>query len=176
MIRWTPTVALLASLALTAPALAVYPPALKDDGKFFSKEGVEKANKKIRAIYENTKKDVIVETIATLTPDQVKKLEEDKPTKFFAKLTSDRSKEVGLNGVYILMCKKPQYLRMHMDPDTQKKMFTASNRTATIGKIVARFKEDEFDAGLLDGLKEIETILEANSKEATKNPPKGDKR
>ena len=175
MIRWTLIAALLALLGVAAPALAVYPPPLKDDGKFFSKEGAEKANKKIREIYEKYKKDVVIETIPMLTADQEKKLKEDGANKFFAKLTSDRSKEVGLSGVYIMMCKKPSYLRMHMDPDTQKKTFTASNRTATVGKIVARFKEDEFDAGLLDGLKEIESILEANSKETTKNPSKGDK-
>ena len=176
MIRWTLIAALLAVLGLTAPALAVYPPALKDDGKFFSKEGVEKANQKIRAIYEKYKKDVIVETITALTADQEKQIKEDGEAKFFAKMTNDRSKEMGLNGVYLVLCKKPKYLRMHMDPETQKKLFTASNRTATVGKIVARFKEDEFDAGLLDGLKEIESILETNSKETTKTPPKGDKR
>jgi uncharacterized membrane protein YgcG len=176
MIRWTLIAALLALLGLTAPALAVYPPALKDDGKFFTKEGIEKANKKIREIYEKYKKDVVVETVPTLTPDQEKKMKEDGEAKFFAKLTNDRAKEMGLNGVYILMCKKPKYLRIHMDPDTQKKAFTASNRATTVGKIVAQFKEDEFDAGLLDGLKEIESILETHSKEATKTTPKGDKR
>ena len=175
MIRWTPTVALLALLALTAPAVAIYPPALDDKGKFFTKEGLESANKKIRAIYEKYKKDVVIETIPMLTPEQEKKSKEDGTDKFFAKLTSDRAKEIGLNGVYILMCKKPSYLRIHMDPETQKKMFTASNRKTTFGKIVARFKEDEFDAGLLDGLKEIEALLEANSKETTKTTPKGDK-
>ena len=175
MIRWTPTFALLAVLGLIAPASAVYPPALKDDGKFFSKEGIEKANKKIREIYEKYKKDVVVETMTTLTADQERKIKEDGEAKFFAKLTSDRGKEIGLNGVYILVCKQPKYLRVHMDPETQKKAFTASSRTATVAKIVARFKEDEFDAGLFDGLKEIESILETHSKEATKTTPKGDK-
>jgi uncharacterized membrane protein YgcG len=151
-------------------------PTVKDDGKFFTKEGVEAANKKIRTIYEKYKKDVIVETIPALTAEQEKKLKEDGDAKFFAKLTNDHAKEIGLNGVYLLVCNKPKYVRIHMDPETQKKLFTASNRTATVGKIVARFKEDEFDAGLLDGLKEIESILEANSKDTTKTPPKGDKR
>jgi uncharacterized membrane protein YgcG len=176
MIRWTPIVALLAVLGLTAPALAVYPPALKDDGKFFSKEGIEKANQKIREIYEKYKRDAVVETIPMLTPEQEKKMKEDGEAKFFAKLTNDRAKEMGLHGIYILMCKKPKYLRIHMDPETQKNAFTASNRATTVGKIVAKFKEDEFDAGLLDGLKEIESILETHAKEATKPTPKGDKR
>ena len=176
MIRWTLIAALLALLGLTAPALAIYPPALKDDGKFFSKEGTEKANKKIREIYQKYKKDVVIETVPMLTADQEKKVKEDGEAKFFAKLTNDRAKEIGLNGVYLMLCKKPKYLRMHMDPETQKKMFTAGNRTTTVGKIVARFKEDEFDDGLFDGLKEIETLLETNSREATKTTPKGDKR
>ena len=175
MIRWTLIAALLALLGLTAPALAIYPPGLKDDGKFFSKEGVEKANKKIRDIYEKYKKDVVVETLLMLTPEQEKTLKEDGEMKFFAKLTNDRAKEMGLNGVYLIVCKKPRYLRMHMDPETQKKAFTASNRARTLDKIKEQFKEGEFDAGLLDGLKEIETLLEANSRETTKTTPKGDK-
>ena len=176
MIRWTPIVALLAMLGLIAPALAVYPPALKDDGKFFSKEGIEKANKKIREIYEKYKKDVVVETVPALTADQEKKLKEEGATKFYGKLANDRAKELGLNGIYIYLSKKTHYLQIYMDPATQKKAFTASNRTTLRDKILTQFKEDEFDGGLLDGLKEIESILEVNSREATKTTPKGDKR
>jgi uncharacterized membrane protein YgcG len=176
MIRWTPIVALLAVLGLIAPALAVYPPAIKDDGKFFSKEGIEKANKKIREIYEKYKKDVIVETVPALTPEQEKLIKEEGATKFYGKLASDRAKALGLNGVLIFLSKKTHYLQIHMDPLTQKKAFTAKDRTALRDKILTQFKADEFDSGLLDGLKSIEAAFEANSRESTKTTPKGDNR
>ncbi|MFO0926603.1 MAG: TPM domain-containing protein [Gemmataceae bacterium] len=162
------TVALL--LGSTGPARAVYPPPLKDDGKFFGKEAVDKANRKIRELYEKYRKDVIVETLATLTPEQEKMArEEDDRGRFFAKLTLDRSRELGLNGVYILIVKKPRYLRIHMDPETQKTTFSAASRTKTLTAITEKFKEGSFDAGLLAGL----DAIEASFKGATAPTNKG---
>lgn len=165
MIRWTLVLAIAALLGLVRPAWAIYPPPIKDDGKFFSKEGVEKANKKIRALYENYKKDVIVETVATLPSDQERKLKDEGGTKFFAKLASDRGKEVGLNGIYVILCKSPKHLQVHMDPQTQKKAFTAANRKTLLDRMVAQLKEEKFDAALDAALAEIESAFKANSQE-----------
>src|SRR5262245_16200690 len=152
-------------LALPGPAWAVYPPPVKDDGKFFTKDGLDRANKKIREIYQKYKKDVVVETLEKLTPEQQKKYqEEEEKDRFFARLALDRGREIGLNGIYILIVKKPQFLRIHMDTDTQKKEFKAADRKKVLEKIIARFKEDSFDAGLLDGLDAIEAALKANMK------------
>lgn len=159
MLRWTTTTAFLALLGMAGPALAVYPPGIKDEGKFFSKEATEKANRKIREIYEKYKRDVVVETFASLTPEQEKRHKEE-ADKFFAKMASDRGKEIGLHGVYILLYRKPRFLLVHMDPETQKTVFPVKARNATFGKIVARFKEGEFDAGLIDGLSEIESTFQ----------------
>ena len=150
-------------LGLTGPTLAVFPPPVKDDGKFFSKEAQDKANKKIREIYEKYKKDVVVETLASLTADQEKLLKEETSTKFFGRMMLTRSRELGLNGVFLLFVKKPQHYQIHVDPDTAKRMFDASDRKAVGAAIVARFREDEFDKGLLDALDAIEKGLRANT-------------
>jgi uncharacterized membrane protein YgcG len=155
--------ALMLGLVLAGSAQAVYPPPLKDDGKFFSKDTIDKANKKIRELYEKYKKDVLVETLMTLSVDQEKALKEEGTEKFFSKLALARAREVGLNGVLILLSKKPSYLRIHMDPDTQKSAFTTQNRKVVVNKMVARFKEDNFDEGLLEGLNAIEAALKSNS-------------
>jgi len=151
-------------LGLAAPARAVYPPPVKDDGKFFTKEGLEKANKKIREIYQKYKKDVVVETLETLTEEQQKKLKAEDEKRFFASLALARAKELGVNGVYIVICKKPRFLQIHMDPDTQKRTFKASDRTKARDAFFKQFKESMFDAGLHDALDSIEASLKANSK------------
>jgi uncharacterized membrane protein YgcG len=161
--RFVALAALACGLLIVGTAFAVYPPPVKDEGKFFSKEALEKADKRIRAIYEKYKKDVILETATALSAEQSKKMDEDGKNKYFARLANDRSKAVGLNGVYILIYKKPQHLQIHMDPDTQKKMFTAANRKTLTERLVAKFKDDEFDAGLADGLDAIEAAFKANS-------------
>src|SRR5262249_6199694 len=126
MIRWTPALAavLAAWLVPAGPARAVFPPAIKDDGKFFKPETLEKANKKIREIYEKYRKDVVVETIAMLSADQEKKLKDEGKGKFFTTLALDRSKELGVNGLYIIFSKQPQHYYIHIDTETRKKVFT----------------------------------------------------
>jgi len=150
--------------AMLSPVWAIFPPPVKDDGKFFGKEGTEKANKKIRAIYEKYKKDVVVVTIPELNAEQLKKLKEDGNTKFFGKMAREAAVNLGLNGVLILISKKPTFLFIYMDPDTQKAGFTTGVRDKVIAKIVAQFKEENFDAGLLDGLDAIEAAFKASSK------------
>jgi len=151
---------LLGLLLTTSAAWAVYPPAIKDDGKFFKADTLEKANRKIREIYEKYNKDVVVETIASLTADQEKKADEEGKGKFFPKLALERSRTLGVHGIYIVIVKKPQYLQIHMDPETQKKTFTATHRTALRERIISRFKEEDFDGGLTAGLEQIAQTLE----------------
>jgi hypothetical protein len=167
MTRWTPVLCVLALAAWLVPAgrvCAVFPPPIKDDGKFFKAETLDKANKKIREIYQNYRKDVIVETIASLTDEQEKKLKEEGRDKFWAKLALDRARALGVNGIYIILSKKPTHLQVHMDPNTQKRAFTAANRKTLLAKIIENFKEEKFDEGLLAGLDVIESTLKANSK------------
>jgi hypothetical protein len=170
MLRWTQVVIPPALLALwllpVGPAHAVFPPPIKDDGKFFKPEALEKANKKIREIYEKYKKDVVVETLGTLTADQEKKLKDEGKQKFFARLAFERSKELGLNGIYIVFAKNPQHYQIHMDPDTQKKEFTVADRKKLGEAIVKQFKEGNFDGGLLDGLDVIAAALKDNPSKA----------
>jgi len=156
----------LAALALViaaSPALAVFPPPVKDDAKFFKAGTIEAANKKIREIYEKYKRDVVVETLPSLTADQVKEMEDDKD-RFFARLALNRSKALGLNGVYILLVKKPARLQIHVDPETAKKAFTNADRNKVRDRIVARFKEDDFDGGLQAAFDAVEAALKANLK------------
>jgi uncharacterized membrane protein YgcG len=168
MTRTLPALSLAAVLAawllVAGPARAVFPPPIKDDGKFFTKEGLEKANKKIRDIYQKYKKDVVVETIAELTDEQKKKLKDDKEKKFFGSLAHSRIEELGVNGIYVIISKNPRFLQMDMDTDTRKKTFTNTDRKVAQEKFFAAFREMKFDAGLLDALDAIEAALKAHSK------------
>jgi uncharacterized membrane protein YgcG len=164
MTRTLPALALLAWLLLAGTAGAVFPPPVKDDGKFFTKEGLEKANKKIKDIYQKYKKDVVVETINDLTEEQKKKLKDDKETKFFGSLAHGRITDLGINGIYVVISRSPRFLQIDMDTDTRKKAFTNNDRKAAREKFFAGFRDMKFDAGLLDALDAIETALKANSK------------
>jgi len=151
-------------LGLAGSARAVYPPPIKDDGKFFGKEALEKANKKIRELYQKYRKDVIIETMASLSEEQEKKLKDESEKKFFGQLLDARAKELGLNGLIIVICKKPRQFQTHADPDSQKRVFTGTRRDKIFAAFRDQFKGEKFDAGLLAGLDEIEAALKAGAK------------
>ena len=97
-----------------------------------------------------------------LATEQDKKMAEENKTTFFARMARDKSMNQGLNGVYIMILRKPQHLQVHMDPETQKNSFSVANRKQLIGKISDQFREGSFDAGLLEGLDYIEMTLKSN--------------
>jgi uncharacterized membrane protein YgcG len=164
MMRMRPALTVLLGLLVCGPAGAVFPPAMKDDGKFFKAAVVEKANQKIREIYEKYKKDVVIETLANLSAEQIKAAKDEGTKKFFDKYAFERAKALGLNGIYVVICKEPRYARVHMDPGTQKSAFTAANRDEAFQKLVSKFKEEEFDAGLQAMIEYIEATLKKNIK------------
>src|SRR5262245_60516026 len=90
-------------LGLAASAAAVFPPPVKDDGKFFTKEGLEKANKKIKEIYSAYKVDVVLETYETPPAGKAVPEDREKRTAFFREWADSRAKELGVNGLYILI-------------------------------------------------------------------------
>jgi hypothetical protein len=146
-------------LLLVGTGLAVYPPGVKDDGKFFNPASLEAANKKVRAIYEKYHKDVVIETLDALSAEQAKELEKEGKAKYFAKLADTRIKALGVNGVYILLSKKPTGVRVDADPATRKTSFTTEDCSEVVKRIVARFKADDFNGGLNDALEYVEKRL-----------------
>ena len=154
-------------LGLTGPAWASAPPeALKvnDGGKFFTKEGLEKADKKIREIYAKYRKDVVVETY--MSPPEGKALPEDreKRAEFYREWAEKRIKELGVNGVYILVTRKPPHLHLEVDELTRKKGLPPGERNKVAKKMLEEFRDKKFDAGLLAALESIEASLKANLK------------
>jgi uncharacterized cupredoxin-like copper-binding protein len=166
---------LLALVWLTAPrpALAVYPPPAKDGGMFFKPETIQKADKKIRSIYQNYRKDVIVETFLAVPPALEKKFRADhkitsatltraETAELFDTWAKQREEELGLNGVYILICKKPGHIHVGIDAETRKKALPIKDRDKLAAMVLEKFKAGNFDAGLLAGIEFVESALKAN--------------
>jgi hypothetical protein len=162
---------LVAALVLgwTGSAAAVYPPPVKDEAKFFSADALEKANKKVKEIYDKYGQDVVIETFASVPADLKKKLEELEEKKkakgrdeFFKGWAEARMKELGVRGVYVLVCKDPAYLYVLAHEETRKKAFTRKDADRLREKLLEKFRKKEFDAGLADGLALVEAALKAN--------------
>jgi hypothetical protein len=149
-------------LLLAGPAAAVFPPPIKDEAKLFSAEALDKANKKIKDIYRAARKDVVIETYAAVPEGKKVPEEPKKKMEFFRDWARARTKELGVNGIYILISTNPRALYVQVDPVTRKKAFPAKDRKKLEQKLLGSFKEKKFDAGLLEGLDVIASALKAN--------------
>ncbi len=148
-------------LAAAGTAAAVFPPPVKDDGKFFSAEALEKANKKIRQLYTDFGCDVVVETVPAIPADLEAKYKELGKDKFFLHWAEKRAGELGVNGVYILVCKSPGRVEVVIGGPTGKRRFAVGGRDRIVNKMLGPFRDKKFDEGLTAALDFIENTLKA---------------
>src|SRR5207253_10096962 len=82
---------------------------VKDEGEFF--KDLSKPNQIIREVQERHHKEVLVHThraVKTEDRDKVEKMTPDERAKYFLDWAKNEAKEQRLNGVGILICKRPQ--------------------------------------------------------------------
>jgi uncharacterized protein len=145
-------------LAAAGSAAAVFPPPVKDDGKFFSAEALEKVNKKIRQLYTDFGCDVVVETVPAIPADREAKYKELGRDKFFLEWAQKRAEELGVNGVYVLVCKSPGRVEVYLN-GPRKRLFGPGGRDQIVGKMLGPFRDKKFDEGLTAALDFIEATL-----------------
>jgi uncharacterized membrane protein YgcG len=154
--------AVLSCLTLAGPASAVAPE-IKDEAKVFSPEAVKKANDMIRDIARKHGVDFLVETFNTVPGEQaekVKGLDPQERTKFFQSWARERINHHVVHGVYVLVCKNPQYIRVEVSDKAVSRFGSAFGKT--LGDLlVADFKEKKFDEALLTAVKQVQEKLAA---------------
>lgn len=157
------------SLLLLIPSL---PPVgrhdgVQDDGKFFSADAIQSAERIIGQIQSDEHRDVLIETVAEIPQDLRDQFEQKGKTKFFQDWANARAKERGISGVYILICKNPSHLQAAVGNITQQKLFTIADRDELVRVLLRRFRQHQFDDGLLDAVKFIQQRMNSNSNDGT---------
>ncbi len=151
-------------LAGSADAVA---PEVRDDGKFFSADALKKADERIRDIYKKYDRDVLIETFASVPAadlEKVKAMDAKERGDYFLAWAKDRVQKRAVNGVYILICKEPRYLRVGIvERDPHK--FPAGTAAQIDKVMVKHFAEMHFDEGLDAALTFIEEKLAPAKKE-----------
>jgi hypothetical protein len=130
----------------------------RDDGKFFGEEAFKKVAPAAEKLLKEKNTDFFVETVMTPWKGDADKVAAMKPAdreKFFQDLAEERSKEVKLKGVYILVCKNPSFLYFHVsDPSEFPPGFVKKVRNVMLGLL----SDKKFDEALQRG---IDLTLEA---------------
>jgi uncharacterized membrane protein YgcG len=145
-------------LALASPAPAVAPE-IKDEAKFFSADAVKKANEIIYEIASKYDRDLLIETFAAVPGDEaerekVKKMSREEKLEFFRKWAVKRAGAAAANGVYILICKDPTYIKIEY-PKKGRSEFDAKVRAKVQEVLLSEFRERRYDEGLLAAVKVV---------------------
>jgi hypothetical protein len=154
--------ALMAGAAIAASGNGIH-----DDGKFFSDGAIAQATKIIDQIDQKHQKDLLVETIPSISDDQQAQLATEGKEAFFHNMADSRARAAGVNGVYILVCKDPSYLLVEAGKNTRQRAFTLDDVSALRTKLVSAFKQKQFDQGLIDGATFVQQRMNAHASAST---------
>jgi hypothetical protein len=147
------------TLSLVLAQAAGGAPQVQDTAGFFAPATIKKANAVIAEVKKRYKKDVFVESIKEIPADWKGKYNPEKKEAFFLKLLNSRAEKKKLDGVYVLICKRPLWLQLGADRTTEKLAFPKAMQKRLLGVVSEKFGKQEYDEGLLELLALIESAF-----------------
>lgn len=165
--RWALMSTVLAGWLCLAAPIDAAAPEVKDEGKFFSAEAIQKANRVIAEIKQNYRKDLIIETYQTVPDgqaDKVRQMKSDARNQYFRSWTAERARAVKADGVFILICRDPSNLQVDGGKETARKHFTDANDRELAGILRKKFDVKKFDEGLLEAAEFVKDTMRSNVK------------
>ena len=139
----------LKGVKITPPAGSDY---IRDQGGYFSDSAMRKANEIIADIHKRW----------TRTSSSRRSPGSRRTSRTWATGRSGGRRSANANGVYILMCKEGKALQVDAGVETRKKAFTFGDTEKLHDLMVADFKKDRFDEGLLNGVEFIRDTMKKN--------------
>jgi uncharacterized membrane protein YgcG len=150
---------------ITTLSASAATPGVKDEAGFFSETAIRKANDAMRDIERRFHKDFVIETFRTPPDEQadkVRNMAKAERERFFNEWAVRRAREETVNGIYVLICKEPGHLEVEVGNKTRQEAFTLANRDHLRDLLAERFRDKEYDRGLLDAVDYVGKTLEHN--------------
>ncbi|HZL35261.1 MAG TPA: TPM domain-containing protein, partial [Tepidisphaeraceae bacterium] len=162
VLRFIVPVLTLLTLGVCALPAAEIPRGVRDEAHFFSADAITAADAIINQIWTTHKKDVLVVTYAAIPADQQDEFKALGKEAFYEDWARKIWKENHANGVVVLATGNPAYLQVNVGDETRKRAFTLGDRDRLRADLLSAFKQKNFDAGLLDGLRSIQSRMNQN--------------
>jgi uncharacterized protein len=127
---------------------------LEDKGEFFSERAKTEASKLISQTASKFHKDLRIETFAEIPESEragTNLKDKAAVNAMFEKWARREAGDKDVNGVFVLMVKKPSHLHVVVDKGTQLKTFTSTDRDALVALMITNLKQKKFDEALLEG-------------------------
>lgn len=165
MKRSVPRVSLLIApmfLLLFGPPTLGASAGVRDDAHFFSSSAISQADQVISQINARHHRDVLIETVPSVPQDMAQQEQSLGRKAFFTQWADQRALQEGVTGVYVLICKDPPHLQAAVGNATAQRMFTTADRDELGRRMLAPFKAQDYDQGLLDGVRFIQQQMDAH--------------
>lgn len=132
---------------------------LRDEGNFFSPDAQQQARQLIDRVRINSGRDVVVHTYASIPADMRSGYSETKKVNFFDQWMIRLGRETGAD-VFVLITRDPSHVQVGSSQAMRNAGgFTVADQGETAGRILNRFRQRQFDQGLLEGLEFIDRRL-----------------
>jgi uncharacterized membrane protein YgcG len=165
-IRWAACAALLTGLWAWNAALAAVAPEVRDDAKMFSPAALKKADEGIRKIFVDHDRDLLIETFASVPTEElekVKAMDKSEKTTYFTRWAKERVSQRAVNGVYVLICKEPRFVRAGV-VEKMPHQFPKGFNEVVEETLIKEFKDGHFDEGLDHVVRLVQDKLEKQGK------------
>lgn len=134
----TTLLALLAAGVLTQASGVALAASINDGAGLFSKEAIEKTEKKIAQIKREYNRDVRIETFAEAK--DMTRAKEDKNA-YFSSWGRERYKSQGVSGVHVLITKDPRRVQVTVGDKTRAQAINDTRRDTIAEKFTSNLKE-----------------------------------
>lgn len=137
------------------------PFAIRDEGKFFSPETVQKANQEIARIAHRYGRDILIETFQSVPADdadRVKGMNSEQRLNYFRTWARKRATAEGVNGIVILICRNPSTLYVNVT-QSAKGVITQTEEKQLQGALLTKFREKKYDDGLTEAIRLLRDVF-----------------
>jgi hypothetical protein len=123
-------------------------PEVRDEAGFFSPDAVREANRGIADIRRQFGKDLVIETYAEPPEDVAGRLRQEGRDRVYTDWAQVRAGEAGVNGIYVLITRRPAHIQVAVGSETRRTAFTTADRDQLRDLLLQAFREQRFDDGL----------------------------
>jgi uncharacterized membrane protein YgcG len=139
---------------------------IRDQAGFFSESAESAAARTIAEIGKSAKKDLLIETYAEIPVEARRGVDlQDKAAvkRLFETWSVQRARELGINGIYVVMTREPAHLQVAVGNETQREAFTLADRDVLVGRMLERLRAKKNDEALSAGVGFVRDTLRAQA-------------
>lgn len=144
---------------------------IRDEAGFFSESAKSAATRMISEIATSQKRDLVIETYREIPAEARKGVDlKDKGAvkRVFETWSVDRARELGVQGIYVVLTREPSHLQVAVGNATQRQAFTPADRDALAAKMLERLRAKNYDDALIAGVGFVRDTLSAHRTPGTR--------